>query len=61
MNTIYNKNKVKNIANSKWVDELSEEEEEVLRHGAAIDSYMKSGKADKRIKIGMLDDLGVKE
>jgi hypothetical protein len=60
MNSLY-KRKTKDIAHSEWIDELSEEEEEVLRHGAAIDNYMRSGKADKKIKIGMLDDLGVKE
>ena len=60
MNNMLKQNKTKNIANSQWIDELSEEEEEVLKHGAEIDNYMRTGKADKRIKIGLLEDIGVK-
>lgn len=61
MSSILTRNKTKNIAHSGWIDELSEEEEKVLKHGAAIDAYMKSKKSSKLMKVGMLDDIGVEE
>ena len=42
---------VKSLANSDWINELSEEEEKVLKHSARVDTLMKSGKT---IKIGIL-------
>ena len=51
MKSVLNNKKVSIIAKSSWIDELSEEEEEVLRHSAKIDNAMKLGEP---IKIGIL-------
>ena len=51
---------IKKIANSAWIDDLSEEEEKVLAMGHKLDAEMKSGKRDK-IKVGILDEIGIKE
>ena len=56
----YGKPKEKNITHSGWIDDLSEEEEKVLAMGHKLDAEMKSGKRDK-IKVGILDEIGVKE
>ena len=52
MKTIADLKTTKGIANSSWIDELSEEEEYVLRHGAKIDAAMKK---NNPIKIGILE------
>jgi len=51
MKTIADLKTTKGIANSSWIDELSEEEEIVLKHGAKIDAAMKKRTP---IKIGLL-------
>ena len=38
------------IANTAWIDELSEEEEKVLKHSARVDLLMRH---NKKIKIGI--------
>ena len=50
------KRSVKDLAKSGWIDDLTEEEEAVLKHSAELDNYMKSGKLNKKIKIGILDE-----
>jgi len=40
-----------------WVEDLSEEEEEILKKNKSIYNLIK----DKKIKIGLLDDVGVEE
>ena len=52
MKSILDSKKPNVISNSAWIDELSEEEEEVLRHGAQIDNSMKKRNS---IKIGILE------
>jgi phosphate uptake regulator len=52
--------KVKKLANSKWIDELSEEEEEVLRMGHALDEKMKRSKS-KPFKTGIFDGTTIEE
>lgn len=51
----------KSIARSSWIDDLSEEEQKVLEIGHKIDTLMRQGKYDKRIKVGVLDDIGVED
>ena len=48
------KRSVNTLAKSGWIDDLTEEEEAVLKHSAEIDQFMKS--KNKKIKIGILDD-----
>jgi hypothetical protein len=53
LNKLYNQ-KVKNIANTDWIDELSEEEQSVLKQAHKIDSMIRE---NKKIKIGILEDI----
>jgi hypothetical protein len=48
------------IADTRWVDELSEEENEVLEKGHKFDAEMKAAKHNK-FKVGILDGTGIKE
>jgi len=52
--------KVKKIADSKWIEELSEEEEEVLRMGHALDKKMKESNT-KKFKTAIFNGTGIKE
>jgi len=52
MKSILDNKKATDIAKSLWINELSEEEETVLRKAAQIDSKMRAGKS---IKIGSLE------
>ena len=44
-----------------WVNELSEEEQEVLKKGHELDEKMRKGEFDKIIKIGILKGIDIKK
>jgi hypothetical protein len=50
--------KEKRIAQSAWVDDLTEEERIVLERGHRLDNEMKK---NKRIRVGVLDELGIED
>ena len=54
----YGKNSAKRISNTRWLDELSEEEEKVLELAHNLDSKMRNSKP---IKVGILDEIGIKK
>ena len=51
---ILEQKKVSDIIKSGWIEELSEEEEKVLKHGARIDKLIKE---NKKIKIDNFDQV----
>ena len=44
--------KVSSITKSTWIDELSEEEEKVLKRSAEMDNEIKK---NKKLNVGLLD------